>query len=132
MHWFKWSAEEPYDYCISLDLPVYVCCYLLYAFRCSYFVCIDIYKLLVWLISLSLCNSFFVSSYSLCFKVFCLVYVLLPQLSFCFHLHEILVSMSSLLVNVCLLIWGRSLAGSTCVALVFSSIQPPCAFYWCI
>ena len=46
--------------------------------------------------------SFFVFPYGLCFSLSCLIWILLPPLSCCFHLHEVPFSIPSLSIYVCL------------------------------
>ena len=71
--WCKWGVKIPCYDCITVNLSLYVNQDLLYIFRCSYVGLINVYKGHILWFDWSIYHyvvSFFISYYSLGFKVF--------------------------------------------------------------
>lgn len=63
IYWCLWVIEIPYNYCINVDLCLYVYNYLLYKFSCSYIGCINVDKGCITLLNWSFYH--YVCSFSL-------------------------------------------------------------------
>ena len=93
IHWRKWVVKVPYYYCQCL--PLYLLIFL-YAFNCSYIRCLCLWMLysLLVLDLLSYTMTFFVFCLDIFLSLPCLIRILVPQHSFCFHLHAIFFSLT--------------------------------------
>ena len=106
IHWCEWDVKVSYYYCVTDSVSIYVVSVCLMYWGVLCIGCIDIYNCYVFLLDWSLDHyvvSFLISCNLLYFKVYYfLIWELLLQLSFAFHLHGIYFSILSLSVYMCL------------------------------